>query len=152
MDFAKEGLFNILQHQFPIEGSRCLELFAGSGNVGWELLSRGAEHLVFVEQQGLCVEAMKQTAQLFGVEPQVNILRGEVRQSLSRWTLGQFDLVFADPPYDLDFLQDLPDLLLPLLLPEGLLIVEHDNKHRFDTHPRFVQQRNYGRALFSFFE
>jgi 16S rRNA G966 N2-methylase RsmD len=63
-----------------------------------------------------------------------------------------YDIIFADPPYALENLKDIPDVALPLLAEEGLLVLEHGSTYDFSAHPRFVEHRNYGSVNFSFFQ
>ena len=155
MDYAKEALFNMLQHRFDFEGLRVLDLFAGSGSVGWEFLSRGAEHLSLVEQHRACLAALEQTAQTWQLKPEeYSLNRSEALAWLRRCPQASFDLIFADPPYAFKFMAELPELCLPLLRLNqnlGLFILEHDQAQRFAKHQAFVGEKICGKAVFSFF-
>lgn len=99
---TRESLFNILQggrHLDEIAGLNVLDLFAGSGALGLEALSRGAERAVFVEKSHEAIAAIKQNARNLGLETQVRIVQGDCLTT-SRWLHDKADLVFCDPPYD----------------------------------------------------
>lgn len=150
-DFAKEALFNLLRSRKDITDTRFLELFSGTGSISFELLSRGAA-------SGVCVDitaaSHKYRAQIMSVLEidSLQSIKSDVFRYLSR-AAGQYDLIFADPPYDLERLPELPRLILDqgLLLPDGLLILEHPEEHSFGQDPNFVEHRKYGRVNFSFF-
>jgi 16S rRNA (guanine966-N2)-methyltransferase len=94
---VKEALFSILAPR--MDDARVLDLFAGSGALGFESISRGAAHVTFVERNKATADALRTTARTFGIESQVNVLNlaaERAAQSLA----GRYDLVFADPPFD----------------------------------------------------
>lgn len=151
-DFAKENLFNVLQAYIDFDDRpTALDLFAGTGSITLELLSRGCDRVISVEKDPLhyrfICNFIDQLQDLSAVP-----VRGDVFQYLSRCR-EQFDFIFADPPYQLPQLEMLPDCVLGhnLLRPEGLFVLEHGKTQRFDTHPCFVEQRIYGSVHFSFF-
>jgi 16S rRNA (guanine966-N2)-methyltransferase len=150
-DLAKEALFNILQNQIDFEGVRVLDLFSGTGNISMEFASRSAEQVISVDRSIHCVNYLKDTARQHGL---VNIkaYKEDVFKYLELET-EQFDLVFADPPYDLNRIPEIPGIIFDknLLLPDGLLIVEHQSLQNLSKHPAFVEQRRYGHSSFSFF-
>ncbi|MDR0988304.1 MAG: RsmD family RNA methyltransferase [Prevotellaceae bacterium] len=153
-DFAKESLFNVLAGYLNLEAdTRALDLFAGTGSISLELLSRGCGCVVSVEKERdhyAFIRGMKEELQ----EEHWIPVRGDVFRFVRSGRMhAAFDLVFADPPYDLPELPTLPDLILEstLLKPAGLFILEHGKKHRFDAHPCFLEQRTYGSVHFSFF-
>ena len=148
-DKVKESLFSIIQ--FDIEGRRVLDLFAGTGQLGIEALSRGAASCVFVEHRADAVALIRENVELCGFGDRAHIKRGD---ALAYLRSGEkFDLIFADPPYALDGLETIPDLIFSfdLLHPECYFILEHGDEHSFAGHPRFVKERHYGRVHFSFF-
>lgn len=148
-DLAREGLFNILTHLLDPEGLSALDLFSGTGGVAYELISRGASKVTAVEQHGASVSFIKKTAEGFGITEQLNLIRGDVFRYLSN--APKFDLVFADPPYALPKMDDLADLMLEHLAPEGIAILEHDQRHSFETHPQWLRSKAYGDTVFTFF-
>lgn len=151
-DIAKESLFNILQNRLDFEGISALDLFSGTGSISFELLSRGAEHVVSVEMGRVQQQFIQKVASELKIGREHQLVRGDVFRYLKSAT-QQFDLVFADPPYALAELPTLPDLVLDgnLLKPEGIFILEHGKENDFSAHPRFVELRKYGAVHFSFF-
>lgn len=151
-DIAKESLFNILQNRLDFEGISALDLFSGTGSISFELLSRGAEHVVSVEMGRVQQQFIQKVATELKIGREHQLVRGDVFRYLKSAT-QQFDLVFADPPYALAELPTLPDLVFDsnLLKPEGIFILEHGKENDFSAHPRFVELRKYGAVHFSFF-
>lgn len=151
-DFAKEGLFNLLNNRIDFEGIRMLDLFAGTGGIGIECISRACREVVAVELND------KHGAFIHKVCSELKIDNYFLHKAdVFRFIPvchSKFDLIFADPPYDLEKLTTLPDLIFghDLLEENGLFILEHGAKHQFDTHPNFLFHRKYGNVNFSFFE
>lgn len=150
-DFAREGLFNVLSHLIDLDGASVLDLFAGTGAFGIECVSRGAAHLTSVEIQGLHVKAISENFKTFDFQDAL-VLKLDVFRYIQQGT-KKFDLIFADPPYDLVELQQLPDLLLAsgLLNENGLLVIEHGKRTDFSAYKHFLQTRVYSNVHFSFF-
>lgn len=150
-DFAKESLFNLLQNRMDFEGIDMLDLFAGTGGIGLECVSRGAREVTAVElahtQQNFIIAACKQ----LGIK-NLNVIRGDVFKYINACRI-QYDLIFADPPYALNTLPTLPDLVFEkeLLKGDGLFVLEHGKDYDFASHPHFEEHRNYGSVNFSFF-
>ena len=164
-DLAKQALFNILQNRMDLEGCRALDLFSGTGSISFELLSRGAAHVVSVEMGHTQQQFIqKVAAQLNVPRNRHKLIRGDVFRYLnappamsvgtSAPSAAPFDLIFADPPYDLAELDKLPDLVLQpgWLAPEGIFILEHGKASDFSSHPLFQELRTYGAVHFSFFQ
>ncbi len=152
-DFAKENLFNVLANRFASdwEEMEALDLFAGTGSISLELLSRGCRQVVSVEKDREHYAFICKVMRELGAD---NWL--PVRADVFRFVQGgkrRFDLVFADPPYELKGLESLPALVLggEVLKPGGLFVLEHGKKDHFDAHPCFVEHRAYGSVNFSFF-
>ncbi len=158
-DFAKENIFNVLMGYIDFDGIRALDLFAGTGSITLELLSRGCGQVVSVEldrdhhrfiQQ--CVEKLK--GENNDQSPLLNVqcLRADVFRFI-KGSHQQFDFIFADPPYALKQLPQIPDLIFAndLLAPDGLFVFEHGKDNDFSQHPRFVEHRSYGSMNFSLF-
>ncbi|PWK77100.1 16S rRNA (guanine(966)-N(2))-methyltransferase RsmD [Mucilaginibacter oryzae] len=150
-DLAKEALFNILLNQVEFDGIKVLDLFSGTGNISLEFASRGAEQVISVDRSIHCVNYLKDTSRQHNLT-QIKTYREDVFKYLNIET-EQYDLVFADPPYDLNRIPDLPKVVFDrnLLKPDGLLIVEHQSMQNLSNHPAFVEQRKYGHSSFSFF-
>lgn len=150
-DYAKEGLFNVLQHSTALEGIRVLDLFAGTGNIALEFLSRGAVEVVSVEQDRGLFAFMQRTAREWN-EPNWRMVRSDVFTFL-RGHRGRYDIVFADPPFHMEAIERIPTLVFEagLLEPDGLLIVEHHDKLVLSALPGYQRTRSYGLVQFSFF-
>jgi len=151
-DMAKEALFNILNNKFDFETCSVLDLFCGTGNLTFEFASRNAEKVLAVDLGYGCVNWVKQTAQKFEFN-QVEVRKGDVFKMLKQMT-GAYDLIFADPPYNMPNIPQLPILVREqqLLKPEGLLVVEHQSHMKLNSQPGYTETRKYGNSSFSFFE
>ena len=197
-DFAKENIFNVLNSYIDLEGVRALDLFAGTGSISLELLSRGCSQVVSVEADrdharfiGECVRKLGVTnhqlirgdvfrylksaqksfnlergsAALNGRRP-LNLERDAVALNAAQQLLNRgeaaiehpdkgraFSFIFADPPYALPNLPDIPDLVLQsgLLAPGGVFVFEHGKQNNFSSHPCFREHRAYGSVNFSIF-
>ena len=134
-----------------LENAHVLDLFAGTGSLGFEALSRGAASATFVEQQAPVMKCLQDNAAALGLSDACVCVRADVLAYLKNQSGPPYDLVLADPPYDLEALPRLPDLILPMLAPGGMLALEHDSRHRFDSHPAFELSRAYGRTTVSLF-
>ena len=152
-DLAREALYNILSNRIYFEEIRMIDLFGGTGAHVIESISRGCLHATYVEKYGKAVRWMKQCSADLGVEDQVTIINRDVKIFIKDHA-SSYDLVFADPPYQLPWLGQLPAMILNsnLLSSEGLFVLEHDNQHNFDGVEGFQEQRKYGQTIFSFFK
>jgi 16S rRNA (guanine966-N2)-methyltransferase len=150
-DLAKEALFNILQNQMEFENIRVLDLFSGTGNIAMEFASRGAAQVIAVDRSIHCFHYLKDTARQHKLT-NITVYKDDVFKYLQLET-DRFDLIFADPPYDLNCLPEIPGIVFDknLLAPGCLLIVEHQSLQNLSKHPSFVEQRSYGHSSFSFF-
>lgn len=150
-DRNREALFNILVHRYDIRNTDCLDLFAGAGGITYELLSRGAQSVISVEQHQGCAAFIQQTLDKLG-EVNGKIVKEDVFRFLKRCN-SEFDLVFADPPYALDGQEGMVATICEKLLkPSGILILEHDTRMNFEDLPGCIDHRDYGKGSFSFFE
>ena len=149
-DFAKESLFNLLNNRMDFEDIDMLDLFAGTGGIGIECVSRGAREVTAVEiahtQQNWIITCCKQ----LGIK-NLSVIRGDVFKFLNSCRM-RYDLIFADPPYALDSIPTLPDLALPLLKENGWLVIEHGKDTDLTSHPNHIETRTYGSVHFSFFQ
>jgi 16S rRNA (guanine(966)-N(2))-methyltransferase RsmD len=149
-DLAREGLFNILANLTDLDGIAALDLFGGTGGVSYELASRGAGAITVVEQDRASVAFIKKTAESFGVGEVIRVVQGDAFRFLQS-TNGSYDLIFADPPYALPRLGTLPDAMIERLGPGGIAVLEHDGRHGFEEHTRFLRAKAYGDTIFTFF-
>lgn len=150
-DFAREGLFNLLFNRKEIQGAKVLDLFAGSGTVGFEFVSRGAAEVLAVDVDMNVLKFIRKKAEEFNT-PQMKTLRLDALQYLSRAGTA-YDLIFCDPPFDRENPGEIPDAVFAhnVLKPDGLLVLEHEDTHSFETHPHYLEDRKYGRVKFTFF-
>ena len=151
-DFAKEGLFNVLNNLIDFEGLEALDLFAGSGNISLELISRGCASVTAVEQNYNNIKFIKAISEKLG-EKNIHTVLLDVFRFIG-FCNQKFDLIFADPPFDLDNSLIIPKIIFEkkLLKNKGLLVIEHPDYRDFSEHPAYIQTRKYGKVHFSFFE
>ena len=149
-DFAKTGLFNILQHKIDFESIAVLDLFCGTGNITYEFASRGCTDITSVDADRRCVRFVKETLEKLGAKARV--LQADVFRFLSSAD-GPYDLVFADPPYELDKTSTIPVLVKngQLLKEGGWLIIEHPSKTKLESEWEPVEVRTYGNCAFSIY-
>ena len=149
-DFAKESLFNILNNRIDFEDCKLLELFAGTGNIGYEFASRGCEQITSVDVNFQCIQFIKRMKK----ELQFNniVIRSEAIRFLKHCK-EQYNFIFADPPFQMEGIKNIPTLVfeMELLQLNGILVVEHEKNLDFSEHPNFQENRQYGRVNFSFF-
>lgn len=150
-DLAKEALFNILFNQFDFEKIRVLDLFSGTGNISLEFASRGVPEIFSVDRDFGCINYLKTLQKQYDL-PAIKVVKSDVFKFLETET-QQYDLIFADPPYDIPQLNVIAAKVLArgLLKPDGYLIIEHPSMKKLDNHPEFLEQRKYGSSSFSFF-
>ena len=150
-DFAKESLFNILTNKLDFEEVEVLDLFSGTGGISFEFASRGAKHIVSIESNHKHAAFIQKTANDLKFA-QMHIYKTNVFVFLKNCA-HKYDLIFADPPYDMEGVETLPDLILSkdILKEDGIFILEHAKKLQFTGHPNLTDHRNYGSVNFSFF-
>lgn len=148
-DFARENIFNVIENLIDIDGIDALDLFAGTGAISLELLSRGAARVTAVEKAMTQYAFIRRTAEQLG-EQNLNLIKGDVFKFLAA-PHEKFDFIFADPPYDLLRFGEIPQLVLQadILKPDGFFIIEHSRAYDFSTLPGFVDHRIYGSVNFS---
>jgi len=148
---AKEAIFNILRNYYDFEGLVVLDLFAGIGSISYEFASRDAAEVHSVELNPRCAHFISETCRKLDLK-NLFVIRANVFTYL-RKSEKKFDIIFADPPYDIDGIETIPDLVFDndLLNKDGWLIVEHSANTVFSEHPRLHQHRKYGKVNFSIF-
>ena len=151
-DFAKEGLFNVLNNIIDWEDTVALDLFSGTGSIALEMVSRGSPKVVCVESENLHWRFICKTKEELNAS-ELYPLKADVFKFIDSCR-EQFDLIFADPPYDMKNIDSLPSLIIEnkLLKPDSLFILEHSRKLNFSLFPYFVNERNYGNVHYSFFK
>ena len=148
-DFAKESLFNLITNRFEIEGCTMLDLFAGTGGIGLEFVSRGAQSVTAVELAHVQQNFIISTCKSLGIR-NLSLVRGDVFRFLNACQ-ERFDFIYADPPYALPDRTKLPELVLPLLKEGGWFVLEHSKEDDYSGNERFREMRSYGSVHFSFF-
>lgn len=150
-DRTKESLFNILQHRFDWEETRVLDLFAGTGNISLECISRGAKDVLSVDRERKCIHAIKKIKSELGMTTG-RTLQSDVKKYV-RQAEEQFDFIFMDPPYAMTGQEELLEMILNkgLLAEDGLLVVEHMSQKDFSQIKGFDELRKYGTSSLSFF-
>jgi 16S rRNA (guanine966-N2)-methyltransferase len=151
-DMAKEALFNILPNKITIENSIVLDLFTGSGGIAIELASRGASHVDAVDISNKCVRYLQEIKKKLELNA-LNVKKANVFQYIEQCD-QTYDLIFADPPYDLDKLIQLPSLIKEkkLLNENGLFVLEFPSERHLLEDPKPVEVRKYGNSSFAFYE
>ena len=154
-DRVKQTIFNMLVNRIDMKGIRVLDLFAGSGSLGIEALSRGAGHVTFVESDQEAARSIEQNIGTLGCEEQTTIEETDAMYFVSH-VRPAFDLIFADPPYAFDRTQNIPEIIFErnILKPQGYLVIEHTPDLHFvptslyDAGP----EKKFGRTLVTFFQ
>jgi 16S rRNA (guanine(966)-N(2))-methyltransferase RsmD len=152
-DFAKEGLFNILENQIDLEDKIILDLCSGTGNISFEFISRDAKNVTCVDSNFFSVKHIRKVAIDFGVENQIYTLKDDILRYLNSCS-NSYDIVFCDPPYDLDIHQQVHHVIFEkkILNKNGLLIIEHGKNTKLNNLNFFQFERSFGNVIFSFFK
>jgi len=150
-DFAKENLFNILETRLDFEGKNVLDLFAGTGNMSYEFISRGCAYVTAVEMNFKHIKFIKKTLALLEMQ-NIEVKRKDVFKYLESPDQS-FHVIFADPPYQMKEMGDLPDRIFSttILQKDGYFILEHSKHTDFSGHPNLHEKRAYGSVHFSIF-
>jgi len=148
---AKESLFNILNNHFDLSRIAVLDLFTGTGNISYEFVSRGCLQVTAMDSDSRCIKFVKQTALMLSYN-EITAIQSDY-SAFIKHTSNQWDLIFADPPYSMKNLEDLPMLIREhnLLREEGWLVIEHDKHIEFTQKTGLFDHRKYGKVNFSFF-
>jgi 16S rRNA (guanine966-N2)-methyltransferase len=151
-DFARESLFNILTNRIDFGEVNILDLFAGTGSISYEFASRGANAVHLVEKDPRHISFIRRMVDEMRFE-NIKPIHIDVRAYLKTCRF-RYDIVFADPPYNLTWLESLPDLVTSsgVMKDEGFFILEHPKDLSFSSHKLFFEHRNYGGVNFSFFK
>ena len=150
-DIAKEGLFNVLQHNLDFEELKTLDLFGGTGNISYELASRGVKDLTIVEKDNNMYEYIKKTASSLRIE-NLKAIKMDVFKYIDTCK-DQFDFIFAGPPYALTTIDDIPRVIFEkqLLKKQGWFVLEHTPRNDYKSFPYYKNEKNYGTTVFSIF-
>jgi len=150
-DAAKESLFNILANKYSFEDISFLDLFSGTGNISYEIASRGCTDITAVDNNYRCAGFIKETVRNLNLDG-VRVEKGDVYQYLDTVT-RKFDLIFADPPYMSEDTHRIHELVFErtLLKENGRLIIEHGNDQNFGKLAHLVDERTIGNVNFTIF-
>lgn len=148
---TRESLFGLIDARIYLDGAEVLDLFAGTGALGLEAISRGAALVTFVEKDREVLDYARANAEKLGVEDQCIFIQAEAVEYLRRYSGPPLDLIMADPPYKLEAMEEMPDLAIPNLTRDGVFTLEHSSHHWFDEHPHLMTSRPYGRTIVSLF-
>lgn len=152
-DIAKEGLFNILNHELDYANVSMLDLFGGTGNHCYEFISRGCKDCTYVDKYLPAIKFVEGIKVKLDIHDTLHVVRSDVFKFIAL-TNRSWDYIFAGPPYPLKNIPDIPDLIFEkkMLANGGLFVLEHNPDHHFEGHIHFSKYRNYGTTIFSFFE
>lgn len=150
-DYAKEGLFNVLENKFSLINLQILDLCAGTGNITLEFASRESGHITAVDQNFNCVKFIKNLVKEVELEDHIEVYRADVRDFVKK-TAKTYDLIFADPPYDSPIHAELVETIFSrnLLNTNGLTIIEHGRRTDLSHFPQFELTKQYGNVYFTF--
>lgn len=151
-DRVREALYTLIEARLSLKNAQLLDLFAGTGALALEGLSRGAQGAILVDSDRKAVHASRKNAENLNVTQKCHFLCADAVTYLKRYHDLPLDLILADPPYEFETMSDLPDLALPCLRPGGLFVVEHGTRTRFTEHPFLSTTRGYGRTHVSIFQ
>lgn len=151
-DFARTGLFNILNSRVDFNDITAMDLFSGTGSISLELASRGCREIIAVDNNRNCIQFLQQTCVAWKASG-IKIIKEDVFKYIS-FTQIKVDLVFADPPYALKGIEEIPSIIIKnnVIKPQGLLILEHGDDQDFKDAPHFEEVRKYGNVNFSIFQ
>ena len=153
-DRVRQTVFNILENRIVFEGASVLDLFAGSGSLGLEAISRGAAHVTFVESGKEAADILEENLRMLWIAN-----GGVVREDAMSFIAlepSNYDLVFADPPYAFERTAELPPLVFGqgLVRPQGYLLIEHSRELSFTSTDRYAvrSEKRFGRTVVTFFQ
>ena len=151
-DFARENIFNVLENMLDFEGLTALDLFAGTGAISFEFVSRECSEVTAVEMANTQANFIKSVKQKLSAD-NLRVIKGDVFKFVETCS-NKFDIIFADPPYDHPRFGEIPSLILnsQMIKPGTLVIVEHSRDYDFSELTHFSEQRTYGSVNFSLFQ
>ena len=151
-DFAKESLFNIINNNYDFEELKVLDLFSGTGSISFEFISRGVISVDSIERDFVHNKFIKETAQKLNIS-NLNAIKADAFGFINR-SYAKYNIIFADPPYDLKGIDQIPDIIFSrdLLEEGGCFILEPSANYKFDNHLFFSEHRYYGSVNFTFFK
>jgi 16S rRNA (guanine(966)-N(2))-methyltransferase RsmD len=142
----------VLDNELEFEDLKVLDLCAGTGNISFEFVSRGANHVLSIDSHPRCIQYLKSNVVQLGIEEKMQVYKSDcvIYCKNSKET---FDVIFADPPFNLNFHEELVTMIFEkgLLNEDGLLVIEHGRQTNLEHHPNFEKSRTFGNVHFSFF-
>lgn len=152
-DYAKSGLFNILAHRFNLKNLSVVDLYAGTGSLSYEFISRGCTNVIAVDKDPACIRFIKQSFELLDQTKKSKAIQSDAIKWLSNQP-GKFDIIIADAPFEETPAEELSNIVINgrLLNKNGVLIIEHASKNKLDAIEGYVDTRKYGNVSFSFFQ
>ena len=155
LDRVKESIFNIIQSE--IEGAKILDLFAGSGAIGLEFLSRGAEKAVLCDKSKEAINIIKKNVEKTHMEQHAQVINMDFENCLEKIKNEKFDIIYLDPPYETNYIYKAIEKIIEIdiVTKEGLIIIETDDEKRIEKEienldVKIVDKRKYGRATIIF--
>ena len=149
-DQARESLFNILINRLYFDDIKVLDLFSGTGSISLEFASLDTHDITLVEKNKFQIQFINKNIELLGIDC-INVLQADVFTFIKRNQI-KYDVIFADPPFDLNNLNNLPDLIIPHLADkDSICLLEPGPSHNFSDHLNHKETRRYGKVHFSFF-
>lgn len=151
-DFAKTGLFNIINNRYRFSAISVLDLFTGTGSITFELFSRGCVNVIAVDKDAGCIKFIDEILEILNAPATVQTIQAYALPWLQKAN-ESFDIIFADPPFEMEIAEALIKIVFESdkLLPGGTLILEHSSARRYSHLPQFIETRKYGNVSFSFF-
>lgn len=146
-DRVRESLLNAISHNYPFCFNSVLDLYAGSGIVSLECISRESQNVTSIDKDFKNIKAMKEIQKSWNIQEWA-IKKQDVASYLKS-TNETFDFIFADPPYDAPKLNSLPGMCIPKLKGPGILVLEHQPNIKFDISPTVT--KDYGSTVCSIF-
>ena len=152
-DYAKSGLFNILAHRFNLKNLSIVDLYAGTGSLSYEFISRGCTNVIAIDKDPACIRFIKQSFELLDPTRKAKAVQSDALKWL-RNQPGKFDIIIADAPFTETPAEELCEIIIEgdMLNKNGLLIIEHASKNDLYLIPGHLETRKYGNVSFSFFD
>lgn len=144
-DRVKQAIFSTLP--LDLTGTSVLDLFAGSGNLGIEALSRGAREVVFVDSSRVCTDVILKNLRTLKATEQAKVIKSDVRSFIEKCE-EKFEVIFIDPPYNKGLASELAPRVYKLLKTGGVLVVEHSPEESIPFHP--WKTRTYGDTMITY--
>lgn len=151
-DLAKEGLFSALENTMNFEGKTVIDLFAGTGNIGLECLSRGASSLISIDANAANINYMKSVKEALNIDNWI-LIKSDALKYIQK-TIATADIIFADPPYNYNQIHGLSEAVTghpDFIQRKGIFILEHTDNIILHS-PLLKQKKQYGNTTFSIFE